>query len=357
MGKTDSTGSYLYVCDGTTPGSPVLADGHTLYTPGLSENRGGTSIFYSFDRIGNLWTLDGTTKNQLGYADFTGFGSGVASAGMSTPLGFRGGNGCQTDADTGLVLMGHRYYDPRTGRFISQDPAGSGNNWYAYAGNNPVNKTDPSGLMPQMSLPEGSSPQDSSGYLGTNAMAELDNMQQTEAYNQQVDEIHAANALAIMSFVTQMIGAIVPQISLDDGTGIVGGAGDLIQLITPNLSKEDQEFWNIISHIAATRGAALGATSAYTAYESAAEGAYVWSVAPGMAGMSAGLGLRAAACLVGYGLGAAAAIGGAGLAGWETGTWISKQPLGPGGQTVSDFWAGQLEGTGNWMQQNTSFGH
>ena len=202
MGKTDSTGSYLYVCDGTTPGSPVLADGHTLYTPGLSENRGGTSIFYSFDRIGNLWTLDGTTKNQLGYADFTGFGSGVASAGMSTPLGFRGGNGCQTDADTGLVLMGHRYYDPRTGRFISQDPAGSGNNWYAYAGNNPVNKTDPSGLMPQMSLPEGSSPQDSSGYLGTNAMAELDNMQQTEAYNQQVDEIHAANAFAMMSFWT-----------------------------------------------------------------------------------------------------------------------------------------------------------
>ena len=55
--------------------------------------------------------------------------------------------------------MGHRYYDPRTGRFLSQDPAGDGNNWYAYAGNNPVNAVDPSGLTPLMSFPEGSSPQ------------------------------------------------------------------------------------------------------------------------------------------------------------------------------------------------------
>ncbi len=42
--------------------------------------------------------------------------------------------------------MGHRYYNPGTGRFISQDPAGDGDNWYAYAGNSPTNGSDPSGL-------------------------------------------------------------------------------------------------------------------------------------------------------------------------------------------------------------------
>ena len=41
VAKTDSTNSYIYVCDGTTPGAPVLIDGHTQYTPGLSENRAG----------------------------------------------------------------------------------------------------------------------------------------------------------------------------------------------------------------------------------------------------------------------------------------------------------------------------
>ena len=35
-GKTDSTGIYAYVCDGTAPGSDVLADGLAVYTPGLS---------------------------------------------------------------------------------------------------------------------------------------------------------------------------------------------------------------------------------------------------------------------------------------------------------------------------------
>ena len=146
MGKTDSTGTYSYVCDGTTPGSSVLSDGHALYTPGLSENRGGTSAYYSNDRLGNLWTLNGSTRSQLTYEDFSGFGGVTAGASGGTPFGFGGGNGCQTDADTGLVLMGHRYYDTRIGRFISQDPAGAGGNWYEYAGNSPNNATDPDGL-------------------------------------------------------------------------------------------------------------------------------------------------------------------------------------------------------------------
>ena len=100
------------------------------------------------------------TANRL----YSAFGSTVASAG--DPLlafGWVGDGESQTDADTGLVLMGHRLYDSRIGRFISQDPAGDGDNWYAYAGNDPVNHTDPSGNLPQ-TLNGGSASINSEGY-------------------------------------------------------------------------------------------------------------------------------------------------------------------------------------------------
>ena len=55
------------------------------------------------------------------------------------------------DAETGLVYMGARYYDPVVGRFVSKDPAGFDEanlhtfNRYAYANNNPHRYVDPDG--------------------------------------------------------------------------------------------------------------------------------------------------------------------------------------------------------------------
>jgi len=53
--------------------------------------------------------------------------------------------GEQRDADSEMYYLRARYYDPATGRFLSQDPLRSGN-LYAYAGNNPVRYVDPYGL-------------------------------------------------------------------------------------------------------------------------------------------------------------------------------------------------------------------
>jgi RHS repeat-associated protein/uncharacterized delta-60 repeat protein len=41
---------------------------------------------------------------------------------------------------------GARFYDPTTGRFINEDPAGQGTNLYSYTFNNPVNMVDPTGM-------------------------------------------------------------------------------------------------------------------------------------------------------------------------------------------------------------------
>jgi RHS repeat-associated protein len=66
-----------------------------------------------------------------------------------TGLGFAGA-GTPTSAGGGYVYMRNRWYDPQTGRFLSQDPIGlaGGVNLYAYAGNNPANYSDPYGLAP-----------------------------------------------------------------------------------------------------------------------------------------------------------------------------------------------------------------
>ncbi|MDI4499003.1 hypothetical protein E6P70_10430, partial [Moraxella nonliquefaciens] len=53
------------------------------------------------------------------------------------------------DKETGLYYNHHRYYDPKTGRYITPDPLGlaGGNNLYTYVNNSPVHYNDPVGLL------------------------------------------------------------------------------------------------------------------------------------------------------------------------------------------------------------------
>ena len=48
--------------------------------------------------------------------------------------------------DTNLNYFGARYCDAEIGRFISEDPAKDGLNWYGYCNNNPLKFVDPTGL-------------------------------------------------------------------------------------------------------------------------------------------------------------------------------------------------------------------
>ncbi|WP_194892240.1 RHS repeat-associated core domain-containing protein [Catenulispora pinisilvae] len=66
--------------------------------------------------------------------------------------------GKSTDTGTSLVDVGARKYDSSTGRFISGDPIFQPNSpqtigGYAYAGNDPVNGSDPTGLDPHTCAP------------------------------------------------------------------------------------------------------------------------------------------------------------------------------------------------------------
>lgn len=56
--------------------------------------------------------------------------------------------GQYTDPETGLIYLDNRYYDPTTGQFITSDPLEAVTQQpYAYAGDDPINETDPTGLF------------------------------------------------------------------------------------------------------------------------------------------------------------------------------------------------------------------
>ncbi len=69
---------------------------------------------------------------------------------LALPRENKGWIGERDDVETGLPYLNARYYDPELARFISPDwfdpqQPGVGTNRYAYAGNNPIARKDPSG--------------------------------------------------------------------------------------------------------------------------------------------------------------------------------------------------------------------
>lgn len=84
----------------------------------------------------------GEVSAAISYGPYGGV-EGKSGSG-STALGFAGQ---YTDSASGLQYLRARFYDPSTGQFMSRDPIASLTRApYVYAGDNPTNMVDPSGL-------------------------------------------------------------------------------------------------------------------------------------------------------------------------------------------------------------------
>ena len=88
---------------------------------------------------GTSWT----TQDERSYDVWGSVRSGIATGG---PRGRYCANlGHVQDDESGLVYMRARYYEPSSGRFVSQDSARDGHNWYSYCGSDPLNFNDRTG--------------------------------------------------------------------------------------------------------------------------------------------------------------------------------------------------------------------
>ncbi len=115
------------------------------------QDGSGNKSWYLYDGLGSVVgelsdnTGNGVTVTATRHYD--AYGAVLDSTGSSTSgYDFCGQLGHTTEPETGgLIQMRARWMDPATGRFMSEDPGFEGINWYAYCGDNPVNRADESG--------------------------------------------------------------------------------------------------------------------------------------------------------------------------------------------------------------------
>jgi RHS repeat-associated protein len=115
----------------------------------LAEERGTTLTWILADHQGTVRTLinsAGVVQNQISYDSF-----GNINNQTNPTAAFRFGyTGRDFDTETGQYYYRSRYYDPKVGRFTSEDPIGfeaGDTNLSRYVFNSPTNFTDPSGLI------------------------------------------------------------------------------------------------------------------------------------------------------------------------------------------------------------------
>ena len=100
---------------------------------GILDSTGTQVVSYQYDTWGKLLGISGSQASGVGTLN---------------PFRYRG---YYYDTETGLYYLNSRYYDPNTGRYLNADSGvGAGSdilaaNVFAYCGNNPVSRFDPSG--------------------------------------------------------------------------------------------------------------------------------------------------------------------------------------------------------------------
>ena len=142
----------LYTKDGngdTIEENVLEPDGSIISSKRSDEN----TYWYRQDVRGSVTNIvDGSDDVVKSYA-YEAYGKTTGTGNFVNSFAY---TGAVNDEETGLYYMNARYYDPGTGRFISQDSYRGGGeafwNLYLYCDSDPVNGTDPTGYAVSVSF-------------------------------------------------------------------------------------------------------------------------------------------------------------------------------------------------------------
>jgi RHS repeat-associated protein len=149
--ETKNTTTYPMAWD-PTPELPLLlraGNDYFIYGPDslpLEQITSGSTTYLHHDQLGSTRVLTGSTGTATGTYTYGPNGAFWEHTGTgATLMGFAGQR--RMRAENQLIYLRARTYDPVTAQFLSVDPAVQETGEpYSYAGGNPTNRGDPSGL-------------------------------------------------------------------------------------------------------------------------------------------------------------------------------------------------------------------
>jgi RHS repeat-associated protein len=153
--RNGTTTRYIYDAYGNLLAE---ADGNNnitryyIYGKGLMAMVTASDDIYCYhsNAIGSTIAMTDQHQDIVNKYAYTPFGIiADEQEGVAQPFKYVGQFGVMAEPN-GFYYMRARYYDPEVGRFITEDPigfAGGDVNLYAYVQNNPINYTDPYGLL------------------------------------------------------------------------------------------------------------------------------------------------------------------------------------------------------------------
>ncbi len=122
----------------------------------ITENSATTHGYPLYDGHGNcraILTKNGTSYGTGNWRTYDVWGSVRSGSATGDPKSrYVASIGHVADDESSLTYMRARYYEPATGRFLTEDPVKDGWNWYAYCSGDPVNKSDFAGTFAALDI-------------------------------------------------------------------------------------------------------------------------------------------------------------------------------------------------------------